>query len=412
MAVVRISNLDGQFTVDKELIGHQDPYCIFELGSSKVTTKALKGAGKEAHWTEQYALENVQQSSATQPMHVAVYNHNTLRPDSLIGQGTLKDITSAEGSVARISLSDKKEKYVGDLTFRVAISGLKGAGTGAAGARTAGAAGLGAGATGAGVAAGHHGVGTNTAGTGNRTTGEKVASHIPGTEENREKRAGTAAGVGAGAGVAGAGAAGAHHHEGHRVSGITGNEFGSNTTGNNTTGTRGVTGTGSRMETDREAAREKLENMRVGDREGHHHTGAGVATGTATGAGIGGAMAQHNREHQQKVAGEHLSGARDTETYREGNTVTTKTTAATEGVSARGPACETKYYTTVEDRPIVKEHVTYVREHHPVEKEFVVETRHTGKEREAGARHEEVIDQRERVVDATKPSPCEGHPRI
>lgn len=33
----------------------------------------------------------------------------------------------------------------------------------------------------------------------------------------------------------------------------------------------------------------------------------------------------------------------------------------------------------VEDRPIVKEIKTYVREHHPVEKEFVVETRPTGK---------------------------------
>ena len=32
----------------------------------------------------------------------------------------------------------------------------------------------------------------------------------------------------------------------------------------------------------------------------------------------------------------------------------------------------------VEDRPIVKEIKTYIREHHPVEKEFVVETRPTG----------------------------------
>ena len=32
----------------------------------------------------------------------------------------------------------------------------------------------------------------------------------------------------------------------------------------------------------------------------------------------------------------------------------------------------------IEDRPIVKEVKTYIREHHPVEKEFVVETRPTG----------------------------------
>jgi hypothetical protein len=36
----------------------------------------------------------------------------------------------------------------------------------------------------------------------------------------------------------------------------------------------------------------------------------------------------------------------------------------------------------VEDRPIVKEQITYVREHHPMEKEFIVETRPTGRERE------------------------------
>lgn len=35
-------------------------------------------------------------------------------------------------------------------------------------------------------------------------------------------------------------------------------------------------------------------------------------------------------------------------------------------------------YVQIEDRPIVKEVKTYVREHHPVEKEFVVETRPTG----------------------------------
>ena len=34
----------------------------------------------------------------------------------------------------------------------------------------------------------------------------------------------------------------------------------------------------------------------------------------------------------------------------------------------------------VEDRPIVKEIKTYIREHHPIEKEFVVETRPTGEQ--------------------------------
>ncbi len=41
-------------------------------------------------------------------------------------------------------------------------------------------------------------------------------------------------------------------------------------------------------------------------------------------------------------------------------------------------ACDTKYYTTVEDRPVEKEVIERVVEHHPVEKKFVVETRPAG----------------------------------
>lgn len=375
MAVVRISNLDGQFTVDKELLGKQDPYVIFELGESKVTTKALKNAGKEAHWTEQYTLENVTETFVRQPLHVAVYNHNTLRPDGLIGQGTLRDVMSQEGSTAKVSLTDKKEKYVGDLTFRLTTSGLKGTGaTGAAGTRTAGAAGLGAGATGASGVAGSRGTNTTGAGTGAAAVGAGAA-------------AGTGAGLAAG-----------HHHGEHRVSGITGNEM------DRGTGTRG-TGTG--MESDREAARERLDNMRLNEGTGTRSTGT-------TGAGAGGVMGQHNAQHREGIAEEGLTKPRDTRTYREGDNIVTKTTGERETGAAdtRGPACATKYYTVIEDRPIVKEHVTLYKEHHPVEKEFVVETRNTGREREAGPRREEVVDQREKVVDAARPSPCEGAPQI
>lgn len=37
--------------------------------------------------------------------------------------------------------------------------------------------------------------------------------------------------------------------------------------------------------------------------------------------------------------------------------------------AGKGPICDTQTFTKVEDRPIVKEVKTYVREHHPVEKE-------------------------------------------
>jgi len=75
------------------------------------------------------------------------------------------------------------------------------------------------------------------------------------------------------------------------------------------------------------------------------------------------------------------------------------------------PICDTKYYTKIEDRPIVKEIKTYVREHHPVEKEFVVETRPTGQEREqTGSRSSEVVDTKERIVEVTQADPCGGVP--
>ena len=37
--------------------------------------------------------------------------------------------------------------------------------------------------------------------------------------------------------------------------------------------------------------------------------------------------------------------------------------------STGGPICDTKTFTKVEDRPVVKEVKTYVKEHHPVEKQ-------------------------------------------
>lgn len=37
--------------------------------------------------------------------------------------------------------------------------------------------------------------------------------------------------------------------------------------------------------------------------------------------------------------------------------------------AGKGPICETRTFTKVEDRPVIKEVKTYVREHHPVEKE-------------------------------------------
>jgi hypothetical protein len=75
------------------------------------------------------------------------------------------------------------------------------------------------------------------------------------------------------------------------------------------------------------------------------------------------------------------------------------------------PICDQKYYTKVEDRPVVREVKTYTREHHPIEKEFVVETRPTGTEHELReGRASEVVDSKTRVVDVAQRDPCAGVP--
>eukprot|EP00891_Asterochloris_glomerata_P003371 jgi/Astpho2/3371/Aster-04713 len=62
----------------------------------------------------------------------------------------------------------------------------------------------------------------------------------------------------------------------------------------------------------------------------------------------------------------------------------TRNTGATTSITgqANQPVCEQKYYTKIEDRPQVREVVTTFKEHHPIEKEFITETRPTGREQE------------------------------
>lgn len=69
--------------------------------------------------------------------------------------------------------------------------------------------------------------------------------------------------------------------------------------------------------------------------------------------------------------------------------------------------CGQEFFTKTEDRPVVKEQVERILEHHPVEKEFVTETRATGVERH-GVGEVEHLGTAERIVHETKPkSPCD-----
>jgi hypothetical protein len=70
--------------------------------------------------------------------------------------------------------------------------------------------------------------------------------------------------------------------------------------------------------------------------------------------------------------------------------------------------CGQEYFTRVEDRPLVKERVTQVVEHHPVETEFVTETKPTGRVAEGGVAQVESEGVRERVVsEGQSKAPCE-----
>nr|ADZ36799.1 hypothetical protein [Chlorella vulgaris]ADZ36812.1 hypothetical protein [Chlorella vulgaris] len=71
--------------------------------------------------------------------------------------------------------------------------------------------------------------------------------------------------------------------------------------------------------------------------------------------------------------------------------------------AGKGATCTTEHFTKTEDRPVVKERVELIQEHRPVEKEFVVETRATGEERQVGAGEVEHLGTTERVVGAAPP---------
>lgn len=74
------------------------------------------------------------------------------------------------------------------------------------------------------------------------------------------------------------------------------------------------------------------------------------------------------------------------------------TAAPTAGATA---TCGRQYFTTTEDRPVIREEVQVIREHHPVQKEFIVEARPTGREREvAGAQASEVVGTTVREIPA------------
>jgi len=71
-----ISALEASFMKDHDMLGKRDPYVVFELGSEKITTPAIKSGGTNCSWEGSFTL--IGRNSASD-LQATVYNKNTLR---------------------------------------------------------------------------------------------------------------------------------------------------------------------------------------------------------------------------------------------------------------------------------------------------------------------------------------------
>ncbi|GAB4823969.1 hypothetical protein N2152v2_011015 [Parachlorella kessleri] len=146
--------------------------------------------------------------------------------------------------------------------------------------------------------------------------------------------------------------------------------------------------------------------------------GTTAATGT-TGYGTTGATTGVT-DYGTTVGGEDVVERRTEEAaYEEaaatGRPAVAQTVTTAEAAPARAApvaagteaVCGQEFFTKTEDRPVVKERVDYIKEHRPVEKEFVVETRATGAARQLPGEVEHLGTTERVVSEATPKGPCE-----
>lgn len=174
---------------------------------------------------------------------------------------------------------------------------------------------------------------------------------------------------------------GSHKHdEGAVGTGLTSSDAGYGTTA---AGTTGVTGT---------------------DYDTTRTSGAGYGTtGTAGvhdyGTTVGGDSSVE-RATEEAAAAEAAATGRPA-------VAQTVTTAEAAPVAGQETVCGQEFFTKTEDRPVITERVDYIKEHRPVEKEFVVETRATGVERQLPGQVEHLGTTERIVSEAVPKGPCE-----
>jgi hypothetical protein len=90
-----------------------------------------------------------------------------------------------------------------------------------------------------------------------------------------------------------------------------------------------------------------------------------------------------------------------------GAAATGTTTSAATTLTHTPAVCEQERFTVTEDRPEIKERVTLVKEHRPVERQMVREVRATGEERFLPGNVEHLGTQ-ERIIETTPRTDCPG----
>lgn len=91
---------------DKAWIGKADPYCEIRVADASVSTHHVPGAGEHATWDESFAFNNV---SPDDMMEFHVYDHNKIRKDAHMGEGSisLRQVFEAGQQDIRVPLTTR-----------------------------------------------------------------------------------------------------------------------------------------------------------------------------------------------------------------------------------------------------------------------------------------------------------------
>ncbi|WIA19992.1 hypothetical protein OEZ85_005865 [Tetradesmus obliquus] len=134
-----------------------------------------------------------------------------------------------------------------------------------------------------------------------------------------------------------------------------------------------------------------------------------AAGSVAEAVGLGGSSTHKGVTHREDYSDVDIAGGRD-QGVSSGRGITAGYAAeSAQPVLRQGlgeeMVCGRKEFTEVEDRPIVKERVTRVLEHHPVQKEFLTQVKYTGETALPSGGREMLGAPETRVVETTAPGP-------